>query len=56
MASLFSQVKCPFEELDQPQEWEYILIPESIFNDNINLSFEALANACRSATDRLAEP
>lgn len=53
MVSLFSKVKCPFGELNQPQEWEYILIPESRFNDNINLSFEALANVCRDATDRL---
>lgn len=53
MASLFSKVKCPFKELNQPQEWEYVLIPESRFNDNINLSFEALANVCKDATDRL---
>jgi type III restriction enzyme len=53
MASLFSKIICPFEELDQPKEWEYILIPESRFNDNINLSFEALANVCKDATDRL---
>jgi type III restriction enzyme len=56
MTSLFSQISCPFKELTQPQEWEYILVPESRFNENINLSFEALANVCRNATDRLAEP
>jgi hypothetical protein len=40
MTSLFSKVPCPFSELNQPQEWEYVLIPESRFNENINLSFE----------------
>jgi type III restriction enzyme len=53
MASLFSKVKCTFTDLNQPQDWEYILIPESRFNENINLSFEALASVCKDATDRL---
>lgn len=55
MAFLFSKVACPFKELDQAQDWEYILIPESRFNDNIDLSFEALANVCKDATDRLTK-
>ena len=54
MTSLFSKVKCTFIDFNQPQEWEYILIPESRFNENINLSFEALASVCKDATDRLA--
>lgn len=32
-----------------------VLIPESTLNDNIDLSFEALANVCKDATDRLTQ-
>lgn len=53
MCQLFSKIKCPFKELNQPIEWEYVIIPESRFSKNQGLSFEALANVCKDATEFL---
>lgn len=37
--------------IEQPEKWEYLLISESLFKSNRNLSFEALIPFCRSLRD-----
>lgn len=51
MCELFSKIDCPL--LAQPKDWEYVIIPQSRFDANLGLSFEALANICKDATDLL---
>lgn len=43
----------PPQGLNQPKEWEYLLITESIFKQNSGLSFEALIPFCRAQRDNV---
>jgi type III restriction enzyme len=43
----------PPEGLDQPQEWEYLLLPEDLFRANFHLSFDAFVPMCRDVSDRV---
>ncbi len=41
------------EGLNQPQEWEYLLLSEQIFKQNRGLSFEGLISLCRALRDKV---
>lgn len=41
------------EEMKQPQEWEYLILSESLYKSNNGLSFEALAPFCRGLRDNI---
>ena len=47
-----SIVKAP-KDLKQPQEWEYLLLSERIFQRNPGLGFNALAPLCRVLRDQV---
>lgn len=53
MCQLYSKIKCPFKELNQPKEWEFVIVPQSRFIKNQGLSFEALVGICKDATEFL---
>ncbi|MEW6358547.1 MAG: DEAD/DEAH box helicase family protein [Planctomycetota bacterium] len=39
--------------VEQAQEWEYLLLSESLFKSNEGLGFDALAPLCRGLTDKI---
>ena len=41
------------EEMKQSQEWEYLILSESLYKSNKGLSFEALAPFCRGLRDNI---
>ncbi|MFZ3122868.1 MAG: DEAD/DEAH box helicase family protein [Thermodesulfovibrionales bacterium] len=41
------------EEMKQSQEWEYLILSESLYRSNRGLSFEALAPFCRGLRDNI---
>ncbi len=43
----------PSKELHQSQDWEYLILSESLFKTNRGLSFEALIPLCRGLRDRI---
>ncbi|HBR18205.1 MAG TPA: hypothetical protein DD725_11495 [Deltaproteobacteria bacterium] len=47
-----SLVSCN-EDMKQPQEWEYLIISESLYKDNKGLSFEAFVPLCRGLRDNI---
>jgi len=47
-----STVKPP-QELIQPQEWEYLIISEGLFQHNKGLSFGAFMPLCRALRDKI---
>jgi type III restriction enzyme len=38
---------------NQPQTWEYLILSESFFKNNIGLGFAALVPFCRTTRDRI---
>lgn len=48
-----STVRLDPDEGDQPQEWEYVLIPQSLVADQPGLSFEALLPQARAFTQEV---
>ena len=47
-----SRIKPP-PELDQPQEWEYVLLSEKTFARHGQAGFDALLRGCRLELDQL---
>jgi type III restriction enzyme len=43
----------PPAEFNQPQQWQYLIVAESIFKANRSLSFDALAPFCHSICDQI---
>ncbi len=43
----------PPKEYNQPQEWEYLLLSESLFRKNEGLGFQALVSFCQALRDRV---
>lgn len=43
----------PPPEFKQSQEWEYLILSESLFKNNRGLGFEALAPLCRGLRDKI---
>lgn len=43
----------PIEEMKQPQEWEYLILSESLYKNNKGLSFAALAPFCRGLRENI---
>jgi len=43
----------PLSEFKQPQEWEYLIISESLFKNNRGLGFEALVPLCQGLRDKI---
>lgn len=44
-----SKIQVP-SSINQQNEWEYLIVPEDIFRNNIGLSFSALIPYCRVDT------
>jgi len=43
----------PPADMKQPQEWEYLILSESLYKNNKGLSFEAFAPLCRGLRDNI---
>jgi type III restriction enzyme len=43
----------PPEDMKQPQEWEYLIISESLYKSNKGLSFEAFFPLCKGLRDNI---
>jgi type III restriction enzyme len=43
----------PPDQMHQPQEWEYLIVAESMFKANRGLSFEALVPFCTAVRDQI---
>ncbi|MBI4377464.1 MAG: DEAD/DEAH box helicase family protein [Nitrospinae bacterium] len=41
------------EDMSQPQEWEYLILSESLYKGNKGLSFEALVPLCKGLRDNI---
>jgi hypothetical protein len=47
-----SRIKAP-KDLDQPQEWEYVLLSQKTFGRQANAGFDALLGACPMELEQL---
>ncbi|MFZ2071711.1 MAG: DEAD/DEAH box helicase family protein [Halobacteriota archaeon] len=52
-ASLVRPLDGEIEVMDQPLQWEYLLLSESLFNSNRGQSFESLVPLCRVLTKQI---
>ncbi len=52
-ASLARPKDVEIEGLDQPLQWEYLLLSESLFNSNRGQSFESLFPLCKVLTNQI---
>ncbi|MCW3130536.1 MAG: DEAD/DEAH box helicase family protein [Methanophagales archaeon] len=52
-ASLARPTDVEIEGIDQPLQWEYLLLSESLFNSNRGQSFESLVPLCRVLTNQI---
>ena len=52
-ASLTRPVDREVEGIEQPPQWEYLLLSESLFNTNRGQSFESLVPLCRVLTNQI---
>ncbi|MDP3296754.1 MAG: DEAD/DEAH box helicase family protein [Thermodesulfovibrionia bacterium] len=43
----------PPEDMQQPQEWEYLIVSESLYKNNKGLSFEAFVPLCKGLSDNI---
>jgi hypothetical protein len=43
----------PPADFNQAQEWQYLIVAESIFKANRGLSFDALSSFCHSVRDQI---
>ncbi|MFH1562552.1 MAG: DEAD/DEAH box helicase family protein [Nitrospirota bacterium] len=43
----------PPAEFQQPNEWEYLILSESLFKDNMGLGFEAFVPLCQGLRDKI---
>jgi type III restriction enzyme len=53
LCGLFSGINVPFNDIQQPMKWEYLIIPETSLKDNIGLSFDAIVEISRNFLDLL---
>ncbi|RLG31819.1 hypothetical protein DRN97_08845 [Methanosarcinales archaeon] len=52
-ASLARPTDVEIEGIDQPLQWEYLLLSESLFNSNRGQSFKSLVPLCRVLTNQI---
>lgn len=53
LCELYTGIKLPFKDIQQPEKWEYLIIPETRLKDNIGLSFDAIVELSKNFLDIL---